>query len=169
MPVKHAFVSAKSDGADSTLVRPSNWNANHNGPTTALWSWTAQSTGQTMTNIPVALTEFFNSAGVTYIAQRTVADMRYVAEARISVQLRTAANAGSTLVAQYSVDSGINWAYLDGSAGPSVSLASTNLTVGAWVNVTAAAQVESCWLRICTLGGDGAADPVFGMIRLEGR
>ena len=28
--VKHAFVSAKGDGTDSTLVRPSNWNASHN-------------------------------------------------------------------------------------------------------------------------------------------
>lgn len=31
MPIKHAFVSAKSDGADTTLVRPSNWNADHTG------------------------------------------------------------------------------------------------------------------------------------------
>jgi hypothetical protein len=31
MPVKHAFTSAKSDGGDSTLVRPSNWNADHTG------------------------------------------------------------------------------------------------------------------------------------------
>jgi hypothetical protein len=29
MGVKHAFASAKSDGADATLVRPSNWNADH--------------------------------------------------------------------------------------------------------------------------------------------
>ena len=29
MPIKHAFTSAKSDGADSTLVKPSDWNANH--------------------------------------------------------------------------------------------------------------------------------------------
>jgi hypothetical protein len=29
MPVKHAFVSAKSDAADTTLVRPSNWNDDH--------------------------------------------------------------------------------------------------------------------------------------------
>jgi hypothetical protein len=28
--VNHAFVSAKGDGADATLVRPSNWNASHN-------------------------------------------------------------------------------------------------------------------------------------------
>lgn len=29
MPVTHAFSSAKSDGADATLVRASNWNADH--------------------------------------------------------------------------------------------------------------------------------------------
>lgn len=29
MPVTHTFVSAKSDGGDATLVRPSNWNADH--------------------------------------------------------------------------------------------------------------------------------------------
>jgi hypothetical protein len=29
MPVKHAFVSPKADGADATLVRPSNWNGDH--------------------------------------------------------------------------------------------------------------------------------------------
>jgi hypothetical protein len=29
MAIKHAFTSAVADGADATLVRPSNWNANH--------------------------------------------------------------------------------------------------------------------------------------------
>ena len=29
MPVKHAFTSAKADDSDSTLIRPSNWNADH--------------------------------------------------------------------------------------------------------------------------------------------
>lgn len=29
LTVTHAFVSAKSDSPDATLVRPSNWNANH--------------------------------------------------------------------------------------------------------------------------------------------
>jgi microcystin-dependent protein len=29
MQVKHKFASAKGDGGDSTLVRPSNWNADH--------------------------------------------------------------------------------------------------------------------------------------------
>jgi len=31
MAIKHAFTSAKDDGADTTLVRPSNWNADHTG------------------------------------------------------------------------------------------------------------------------------------------
>lgn len=30
MAIKHTFVSAKSDGADTSLVRPSNWNEDHN-------------------------------------------------------------------------------------------------------------------------------------------
>lgn len=29
MAIKHALVSAKTDGGDATLVQPSNWNANH--------------------------------------------------------------------------------------------------------------------------------------------
>lgn len=29
LSVKHTFVSTKSDGTDNTLVRPSNWNAEH--------------------------------------------------------------------------------------------------------------------------------------------
>ncbi len=29
MPIIHKFVSAQSDGADSSLVRPSNWNDSH--------------------------------------------------------------------------------------------------------------------------------------------
>ena len=31
MAIKHAFTSAKEDGADATLVRPSDWNAEHTG------------------------------------------------------------------------------------------------------------------------------------------
>lgn len=31
MAIKHAFISAKDEGSDATLVRPSNWNAAHVG------------------------------------------------------------------------------------------------------------------------------------------
>jgi hypothetical protein len=36
MPITHAKVSAKSDGGDATLVRPSDWNDDHVGATAAL-------------------------------------------------------------------------------------------------------------------------------------
>lgn len=35
MPIKHAFTSPKSDGGDATLVRPTDWNADHD--VTAVW------------------------------------------------------------------------------------------------------------------------------------
>lgn len=31
MPIKHTFTSPKNDGSDATLVRPSDWNADHSG------------------------------------------------------------------------------------------------------------------------------------------
>lgn len=33
MPIKHSKTSAKADGGDSTLVQPTDWNANHQLPT----------------------------------------------------------------------------------------------------------------------------------------
>ena len=33
--VKHPFTSPKADGGDATLVRPSNWNADHTSTLTA--------------------------------------------------------------------------------------------------------------------------------------
>jgi len=32
MGIKHAFTNPKSDGADATIVRPSDWNADHTYP-----------------------------------------------------------------------------------------------------------------------------------------
>jgi hypothetical protein len=38
MPIRHAFVSAKSDGADPSLLQPSHWDADHVGaPADKLW------------------------------------------------------------------------------------------------------------------------------------
>lgn len=38
MAIKHKFTSAKDDGGDATLVRPSNWNDDHEGLETVLKS-----------------------------------------------------------------------------------------------------------------------------------
>jgi len=37
MPIRHAFTSPKADGGDATLVRPSDWNADHVGGGAAGW------------------------------------------------------------------------------------------------------------------------------------
>ncbi len=44
--LNHAFVSAKADGADATLIRPGNWNAGH--------KWTGGSNNDLMTRDSVA-------------------------------------------------------------------------------------------------------------------
>lgn len=49
MPITHEFVSEKSDSEDSTLVRPSDWNADH----IEIGGWTTvvvKSTDETVTN-----------------------------------------------------------------------------------------------------------------------
>jgi hypothetical protein len=52
VPVKHTFSSAKSDGGDATLVRPTDWNADHGGIwTRRLTTGNQQSTVTTMADV----------------------------------------------------------------------------------------------------------------------
>jgi hypothetical protein len=66
MSVTHTFVSAKSDGGDATLVRPSNWNAAHTLAGTLAWD------GATITvDTPLLdLSQTWNASGVTFTAFR---------------------------------------------------------------------------------------------------
>jgi len=70
MPVTHTFVSAIADGADSTLVRPSNWNADHAFPDKNVFlqapgSVTLQTTGmmEQPTRLTLASTDRLTDAG----------------------------------------------------------------------------------------------------------
>ncbi len=49
MSIKHAFTSAKGDGADATLVRPIDWNAAHTG-----WIASGSYTGDSSSNRAIA-------------------------------------------------------------------------------------------------------------------
>lgn len=77
MAVKHTFVSGKSDGADTTLVRPSNWNADHtidNATITRLmeaadargWAFLGSATGAATTVGPVTWSAAYQQLEVTY-------------------------------------------------------------------------------------------------------
>ena len=52
MPVKHAFTNPKSDGADATITRPSDWNADHTIDTI---------TGIQDAQTPITFTRFFTN------------------------------------------------------------------------------------------------------------
>jgi hypothetical protein len=88
-------------------------------------------------------------------------------QARITVNVMTKGSTGSTLAAQYSIDNGASWSYLDGSSGPSVGIsASTGLVVSSWVNLAAAAKSD-VMLRIVGAGGNAVASPAFGRIDIQ--
>lgn len=68
MPIKHAFTSLKGDGGDTTLIRPSNWNADHIGIITkVLTADQADITGITLVEL-ASLTVPSLAAG-TYVFQ----------------------------------------------------------------------------------------------------
>ena len=57
MPVTHSFTSGKADGGDSTLVQPSNWNANHSIDTI---------TGIQDAQTPITITRFYTNFVSSY-------------------------------------------------------------------------------------------------------
>lgn len=87
MGIKHKFVSARSDGGDTSLVRPSNWNADHDHvpfvvtvATNLLWS-----------NMPAADTELGNTS------YRFKIDLASATQMRMVGYVTTAGAAGADL------------------------------------------------------------------------
>jgi microcystin-dependent protein len=99
MPVKHPFTSSKADGADATLVRPSNWNADH-----AITNTVAPTTS-----------DFGNVAAAGSSTEAALADHRHGREANPLTQTggdETAATVTTTGVFEYAplaTDYQIRW------------------------------------------------------------
>lgn len=62
MAITHDFTSAKADGADATLIRPSNWNANHTIAANTIGD--AEIAAHTTTKITVPTTTFVDAQEV---------------------------------------------------------------------------------------------------------
>lgn len=123
----------------------------------------AQGTAYQWTNQPNAVTEF---GGVTN--HRIQVDLSNVNQARLTVvRAGGTATATATIAVQYSTDQ-TNWFYLDGASGPSVNISTVGLQVSPWVNITPGAKGD-VYLRIVGSGGNGAADPQFGLITVQFR
>lgn len=135
------------------------------GPATRIFTFSQAITGASdvWTNQAAALQEFLNDTN-----RRVLLDLSNTVEARLGVSTSNAGASTAELAVQYSTDNGSTWAYLDGSSGPSCSLATVGLTAGAWVNVATAAKT-SVQLRVVGSGGNGVADPTFRRVQLETR
>lgn len=163
MAIRHTFQSAVSDGADATLVQPSDWNDDHDHVPFTIPLFHEGSGSQVLTNLAAGPTEFVSPR------TRQIADLTHASEVRVMVNQSAASSAGSWVRVQYSVDGGGNWDYLDGVSGPTVDMPGANVSaVGAWV-VPEAAALDDVLLRVVAGGGDGVADPSFWAVHLQVR
>lgn len=166
MPVLHRFRSQKADGADNTLVRPTNWNDGHDGIGPAgVTLVTGLDTTAQAANLAAGATNAVNDPSL-----RAMVDLRGV------VTLKVLARIGSTLVVATKVrlqfhtggnpniattDAG--WTVMGTSAGSHV----VNTLFEFDVTVPAAAQIPNCLLRPVMFDGDGVADPTITLLRVR--
>lgn len=155
---RHTFVSAVADGADTTQLQPSNWNAAHLSP---------------YFHFEIVPTSGSITAGAT-IAERSVNSRRPGAllvgytQARLIARVSSNANtnASAELRIQWSSDLSA-WSYLDGSAGPGVTIATgTGDRTGSWVTMTGVPTTEVT-LRVVQLNGDGTNSVGFQSLYLQ--
>ena len=115
--------------------------------------------GVTVTNIAAALTDLAASI-------RVPVDLRPFTKVRLSANVTTATSVGTPeLRLQYSLDNS-TFAYFS-TAGPAVSTVGTGVKSSEWVAIPAAALKGNVVLRLVTIGGDGAEDPVIGSVVVE--
>jgi hypothetical protein len=121
------------------------------------------SAGATLTNNAAALTDY--SAALR--PEVNLTPFKFV---RLHANVTTGSAVGAThsVRLQYSVDGGSTFAYFDATnSEPACSLTTAALVQSAWVAIPAAAQKDLVVLRLATINGDGAADPVVGSITVE--
>lgn len=115
------------------------------------------STNITWTNQPAALTELFGN-----LHRRTVIDLTHFERVTIACRVSTAGAASAVLYAQYSTDGGSNWSTLT-SNQLALNPAGTKAT--AWELIPSGAR-GIVQVRIVGVSGDGAVDPVIGLLTL---
>ncbi len=114
------------------------------------------------TNMPAALTEL---NGAT--RSRVKVDLTAAVNVRLTAAVSVVGAAGAAYRVQYATDGDAQgtWAYLDGNAGPSVTIDALGGRVSPWATLVAGARAD-VWLRVVGINGDGAADPIVGNVVL---
>lgn len=89
-------------------------------------------------------------------------DLSNARRARVSIAVTATTTSGSARL-EYSLNDS-SWSSVDGSGGPTVSIATTGTKDTGWVNITPTAQVDNVYLRMVTQGGDGVGTCTLGSI-----
>lgn len=117
----------------------------------------------TVTNIPAAVQELSGTR-----RHRVKFDGTGFARVRLALSLSTAAPTGGTARAyiQYSLDDATYVTVGSGTGTETCSLVSNATTVSDYITMPAPAQAD-VWWRVVTQGGDGADDPILGLVALQ--
>lgn len=102
---------------------------------------------------------------------RTKYDLSYRNETRVVAYVGTAANSSGELRVQYSTSdatASTDWDYLDGSSGPILAIGTTGTIASTWFVLDSTAR-NDVYIRVVSINGDGAADPVFYNLQLQSK
>ena len=107
--LKHNFTSAKSDGADSTMVQPSNWNAEHTltQATNRLLGRTTASTGATE-EISVGSNLSFTSTTLNLASSVSVTALSITGTDSVNIAAGTTAQRVSTTTGAFRFNTSIS-------------------------------------------------------------
>ena len=153
MTIKHVTTYARP--GNFVFPDPNDWNADHVFPP---MSHVLNGTNITWTNMPLAAQELLN-----VVHRRIKLDLTNVAQVRFACRVSTVGVAAAVLYLEYSTDESV-WNRLTAN----IAINTTGTKVTAWENIPAGAKADVV-VRIMGSGGDGAADPIFGLMALQVR
>lgn len=113
---------------------------------------------------------FFNATD----GQIVIADLRPYRQVRLVGNVPTASASANSpkLQLRYSATATRtlgNFIQLGASSVEFSIFTGASLPNSGWIDLVAAARIENCYLALTMIGGDGAADPVIGMVRAQFR
>lgn len=114
-------------------------------------------TNITWSNMPAAITEIF---GLTH--RRHILDLTHFDKVGLAARVSTAGAANAVIWAQYSTDGGSNWSDLMANR---LALAPAGTKGTTWEAIPTEAR-GLVQVRLVGQNGDGAADPILGIISL---
>jgi hypothetical protein len=162
MAVQHKFQSAKGDGGDASLVRPSNWNDDHDHVPFHVPIMFEGSALQPWSNLGAGPTELVAPK------MRTAADLTHATAARVVIAQGVVGVTGRCRI-EYSTDQA-TWLQLGDTGQVDVAFGTTanKVYVGAWQTLATGAKGD-VFLRAVGVGGNGTEDPSVWSIELQVR